>query len=116
MKKNSATIDLYWGGRTPASLSLYQQELNAHLTSGSLHHFFPAFSRGPERTGYVFDLIREHGESLANDIRAGDTVMICGSIAMQHDVVGTLNACCLKHLGRPLAHYQQKGRIKMDCY
>lgn len=115
-EKHRTPIDLFWGGRTAASLSLYQQELNAHLASGRLHRFFPAFSRGPERTGYVYDLIREHGAAIAHDMQSGAVIMICGSIAMQHDVITVLNELCIQHLEKPLAYYQQRGRIKMDCY
>ncbi|MDC6361816.1 MULTISPECIES: PepSY domain-containing protein [Flavobacteriaceae] len=109
-------LHVYWGGRTPESLQLYQSYINKALAQKKLSRFVPAYSRiGDEKT-YVQHLIKKDGADIAKILNKGGYVMICGSIAMQGEVLSELKKICSTHLSKNLSHYQNRNQIKMDCY
>jgi len=42
--------------------------------------------------------------------------MICGSLAMQHDVLDVLESLLAEHAAISLDELQHNGQLKMDCY
>jgi sulfite reductase (NADPH) flavoprotein alpha-component len=64
----------------------------------------------------VQHLIKKDGDKVAEILKKGGGVMICGSIAMQREVMNELQTICKSHLSKDLSYYQNKGQIKMDCY
>jgi sulfite reductase (NADPH) flavoprotein alpha-component len=49
-------------------------------------------------------------------IQNGGVVMICGSLAMMHDVIEELKTICSTKLDHDFEFYQKKGQILTDCY
>ncbi|WGU70246.1 hypothetical protein QIU18_12325 [Capnocytophaga canimorsus] len=44
------------------------------------------------------------------------TIMICGSVAMQKEILEVLENICKNQLNKPLHHFQNRGQLRMDCY
>jgi sulfite reductase (NADPH) flavoprotein alpha-component len=107
---------LYWGGRTPDSLNPYKTYINEALLKKKIHQFIPAYSRMQTEKVYVQHLIKKDGEKIAGIFNSGGSVMICGSIAMQREVMKELRNICSTYLNKDLSHYQNRKQIKMDCY
>lgn len=109
-------LHLYWGGRTPESLNPYKTYIDEALFKKRLHHYTPAYSRMQSEKIYVQHLIKKDGEKIAGIFSRGGCVMICGSVAMQREVMKELRNICSIYLNRDLSHYQNRKQIKMDCY
>ncbi|NJB70898.1 sulfite reductase (NADPH) flavoprotein alpha-component [Saonia flava] len=109
-------LRLYWGGRTPESFCLYQSHINKAISKKQLEHFIPAYSRSQPNKVYVQHLIKRDGNKIAEVLRKGGCVMICGSINMQGEVMNELKNICSTYLNKDLSYYQNRGQIKMDCY
>ena len=109
-------IHLYWGGRTEDSLKLYKPFIENALEGGGLTTFIPAYSRTQTEKKYVQHLIKQDGEQIAKVLRKKGCVMICGSIAMQKEVLNELQSICNRYLKKDLSFYQNRKQIKMDCY
>ncbi len=107
---------LYWGGRTPESLDPYKTYIDEALLKKRLHRYTPAYSRMQSEKIYVQHLIKKDGKKIAGIFNRGGCVMICGSIAMQREVMNELRNICSIYLSRDLSHYQNRKQIKMDCY
>ncbi|AHW60402.1 sulfite reductase (NADPH) flavoprotein alpha-component [Draconibacterium orientale] len=109
-------LHLYWGGRTLDSLLPYRMYINEALRDKRIHNFSPAYSRMQTQKVYVQHLIKKDGAKIAGILKKGGCVMICGSIAMQHDVVKELQTICSTYLQKDLSHFQNRKQVKMDCY
>jgi sulfite reductase (NADPH) flavoprotein alpha-component len=109
-------MHLYWGGRTPESYKLYQPYIDEAQAKKRLKSFTPAYSRAQTQKVYVQHLIKKDGDKVAEILKKGGGVMICGSIAMQREVMNELQTICKSYLSKDLSYYQNKGQIKMDCY
>lgn len=111
-----AETHLYWGGRNEKSFELYEAIVSKNVSQGRLAQFSPAYSRVDDRKIYVQHLIEKDAVHIAAVLRNKGVIMVCGSIAMQKEVTAVLNKLCLAHNNKPLSHYQNKGRLLMDCY
>ena len=109
-------IHLYWGGRTPDSLTWYKDYIYQALETGKLKKFNPAYSRQQTEKIYVQHLIKNDGLQIAEILRNKGCVMICESVGMQKEVLQELDDICTKYLKKDLSHYQNRKQIKMDCY
>lgn len=107
---------LYWGGKTSQSLKLYHPTIDQLLNAKKLTTFKTAFSREPGSEKYVQDLICRDAAFIAETLRNKGLILICGSIAMQKGVTDTLDQILRQRNDKPLSWYQNKGRIRMDCY
>lgn len=114
--KPKQKLRLYWGSRTPESLELYQSFIDQALTEKRLDRFIPAYSRLQAEKVYVQHLIKNDGPEIAETLKSGGCVMICGSIAMQREVMKELQGICSCYLAKDLSHFQNRKQIKMDCY
>jgi len=113
---NGVPIDLYWGGRTNASLSLYQSYLEEAKTTKKLTNIHLALSQENGSKVYVQDLLERDKAQLAQKLQNGAVFMICGSIAMQQAVLGVLERLSQDLLHQPLSAFEHQEQLKMDCY
>lgn len=109
-------IELFWGGKTAASLELYRPYLDEALQSQKLTRLHVALSQEGGKKTYVQDLLEQQGERLIRKLEAGAVVMICGSISMQHAVLEVLEGLSERIVKRPLSDFEHREQLKMDCY
>lgn len=114
--QNRATpCHLYCGFRHHHSFAIYRDMLEAGQAANKLTSLHVAYSREADKQ-YVSDLISRDADFLANLLETKGVVMICGSLAMQKDVLALLETICQTKLSQPLSHYQSHSQILMDCY
>ena len=109
-------LQLYWGGRTKASMNVYADYISEGLEQKRLHHFHLALSREGDTRQYVQDLLERDSETLARQLKEGAVLMICGSVAMQRAVLEVLEGITQNYLRHPLSVFEQQKQLKMDCY
>ncbi len=109
-------LQLYWGGRTKASMNVYTAYISEGLEQKRLHHFHLALSREGDTRQYVQDLLERDSETLARQLKEGAVLMICGSVAMQRAVLEMLEGITQNYLRQPLSVFEQRQQLKMDCY
>lgn len=113
--KNSTSI-VYWGGRTEQSFSLYKSMINDHLETKQLTTLKVAYSRNDTKSEYVWNLIEQDAEIIAHHLKNRGCIYICGSVAMEKDVLKTLENICETHLSKSVSYYKTRGLIRTDCY
>ncbi|GAB3943218.1 hypothetical protein GCM10028805_09100 [Spirosoma harenae] len=113
--KGQIPCHLYCGFRQSTSFDVYHDFLKANQAAQQLTNLHVAYSREGDRT-YVSDLLTRDADFLANTLMMKGVLMICGSLAMQKDVLALLESICQKKLGQPVSVYQSHGQILMDCY
>ncbi|UII33580.1 PepSY domain-containing protein [Fulvivirga ulvae] len=107
---------LYWGGRTEQSFELYQHYISNNLNTQKLSCFTPVYSQAGNGKEYVQQYIARDRELMASTLRDNGVIMICGSIAMQREVIDILEQITTEINNKPLSYYQQKDQLLMDCY
>ncbi|UHG94273.1 PepSY domain-containing protein [Spirosoma oryzicola] len=113
--KQQVPCHLYCGFRERASFSLYQDFLVANQSAQKLTNLKIAYSREGDKQ-YVSDLLAVDTDLLTNVLAANGVLMLCGSLAMQKDVLELLELVCEKRLGKSVSFYQSHSQILMDCY
>ncbi|QHV96991.1 PepSY domain-containing protein [Spirosoma endbachense] len=113
--KQQIPCHLYCGFRQSASFDSYRNFLEASQTTQKLTSLHVAYSREGDRQ-YVSSLIAHDAEFIANALMMKGVVMICGSLAMQKDVIDLLETICQTKLGKSVSVYQSHSQILMDCY
>lgn len=108
-------VHLYWGGRSPASDFLYEDELARALVEKRLTSLVTAFSRDPRSSAYVQDRIAADEHALRERIRHGAQILVCGSRDMGRAVAATLDRI-VRPLGLDLATLRAGGRYVEDVY
>ncbi|MGV3559570.1 PepSY domain-containing protein [Larkinella arboricola] len=106
---------LYCGFRQRVSLEIYQHFLDESKSDRKLTDLHVAFSR-EDKKQYVSDLIARDADFIMEVLNTNGVLMICGSLAMQKDVLELLGTTCQTKLGKSLSVYQSHGQILMDCY
>ncbi|MFD0963951.1 PepSY domain-containing protein [Pseudofulvibacter geojedonensis] len=109
-------IDLFWGGRNEASFSIYKDFILKQQSNRKLKNIFTAYSRTSTTKTYVQDLIQQQDTAFAELLENKGVIMICGSVAMQKEVLKVLDSICKEELKKPLSYYENKGQLLMDCY
>lgn len=117
INQNSAKIPchLFCGFRENSSFEPFQQFLADMQSAEKVSDFKIAFSREGNKQ-YVSDLIRAEAGFVAQSLSQSAVVMICGSLAMQKDIVQILEEICLEKTGQPLSFYQSRNQVLTDCY
>ncbi len=111
-----ADCRLYMGFRNETPLvKQHQRLLEAQVQKQQLKSYQIAFSRAKNHC-YVMDLIKNDAADLAQLLKNGGIIMICGSLLMQQDVEKVLHLICTEINGHPLSFYQKNGQILTDCY
>ena len=106
---------LYSGFRGKASFALYEDSINKHLASQQLKGIHIAYSREGEKQ-YVKDLLARDAEIIAHTLRNNGVIMICGSLAMQQNVMVLLEAISQNYNAQSVAHYEAQRQVLSDCY
>ncbi|WP_316736493.1 PepSY domain-containing protein [Pedobacter aquatilis] len=106
-------IHLYCGFRNKVSFELYESAINTE--ADKLTKLNVALSREGEKQ-YVKDLLALDAELVYNALKDGGTIMLCGSLSMQNDVIEWLEILCQKNASKSVSFYQSRGQILMDCY
>jgi sulfite reductase (NADPH) flavoprotein alpha-component len=106
---------LYCGFRSVLSFEPFSKFLNAKLQESKITVIKPAYSREGNKQ-YVSDLITLDADFIAKNLMESAVIMICGSLAMQKDVVIILEQICLEKTGQPLSFYQSRNQVLTDCY
>ncbi|MEM1124384.1 MAG: flavodoxin domain-containing protein, partial [Bacteroidota bacterium] len=113
---SNGKVTLYWGGKNEKSYQLYQAWIDQAVQKGKLNEPILAHSKGDTDFKYVQDIVHLNRQQLVQQLENGATIMICGAIAMQNDVLNILEATAMELYQKKLNVYQRKGQLLMDCY
>jgi sulfite reductase (NADPH) flavoprotein alpha-component len=108
-------ISLYCGFREQSAYAPYARFLELQQAAGKLKQVKLALSREGEKQ-YVSDLLATDAVFVAQTLLSGGSLMLCGSLDMQKDVLTLLDSICAAHTPHELSWYQSQGQIRMDCY
>lgn len=108
-------VHLYCGFRESTSLDVYRSLLESGQDAGKLASLHVALSREGKKQ-YVSDLLALDSKMIGALLQKGGVIMICGSLAMQKDVLRLLETICETQTGQSLSFYQSHGQVLMDCY
>lgn len=109
-------LHLYCGFRyNNQTTATYQKFLDDSINKKQLNTYKFAFSREQEKR-YVYNLIQQDQDIVAQTLKSGGVIMICGSLNMQKDVEILLENICQLHLSQPLEYFKQNKQILTDCY
>ncbi|HRB72722.1 MAG TPA: FAD-binding oxidoreductase, partial [Flavobacterium sp.] len=114
-ENKGANCYLYSGFRGEASFDLYRDGIDSCLASQKLKQLHVAYSREGAKQ-YVKDLLVRDAVFIAETLQSGGVIMICGSLAMQQNVMTLLEMVCKEQSGMELSHYQSHNQILTDCY
>lgn len=107
-------VHLFFGMRHPDSDFLYGDDLTEWQTEGRLTRLSTAVSRGA-RPHYVQDALRAEAAQVAEAIRNGARVMVCGGRGMAQGVGRALEDI-LAPMGLTPAMLKAEGRYVEDVY
>lgn len=113
-ENRTSEINLFWGGRTVASSNIYSSIISKELSANKNLKVHACYSREGKKQ-YVQDLIAVNKELLLATLEKQGVLMICGSLAMQNDVLNTLEVL-LKSSKYSLDELQHREQLFMDCY
>jgi len=108
-------ITLFWGARTEASSAIYNSVLHKLATQSEHLTLYTTFSREANKQ-YVQDAVLAQKEFVLKTINTGGTIMICGSLAMQHDVMDVLEHLLHQNKTMSFDAFEQSEQLKTDCY
>lgn len=108
-------IQLYCGFRGQSSFDLYESGLQKNIRDKKLSALHVSFSREGKKE-YVKDLLDRDAIVIADVLKVGGFVMICGSLSMQQNVIELLDVICQKQNQNGISFYQGRGQLLMDCY
>ncbi|MBU2901678.1 PepSY domain-containing protein [Maribacter dokdonensis] len=106
---------LFWGGRTRASQSLYDDILQKSRSGLKNFNLFATYSREGQRQ-YIQDAVLEQKELVLQTINEKGTIMLCGSLAMQHDVLDVIEKILEGNQQITFEAFEQSDQLKTDCY
>src|SRR5690606_19645345 len=113
--KNSDNL-LYAGFRKETDIiKQHKAFLDQQVINQKLKSYQIAFSREQNHC-YVMDLIRNDASHIAQLLKDGGLVMICGSLLMQQDVEKVLDNICREINDNNLTYYKENGQLLTDCY
>lgn len=113
--KKKVPVQLYCGFRRQSSFTLYEPFLKEQISKGKLSNIHLSLSREAEQE-YVSHGILKNSAVIGQALQSGGTIMICGSLSMQNDVMKVLNDICEKYNNCTAAYFAEKGQILTDCY
>ncbi len=113
--KKKIETHLYYGLRQSASFEIYNKQIKENYNNKHLSKLNLAFSQQEERH-YVQDLIQRDAKFIAETLQNKGVIMICGSLAMQKEVLKVIEEICFEQSKNTLNYYQAQKQIKTDCY
>lgn len=105
---------LYCGFRDASSFELYSESLQKNIDGGKLEKLHVAYSREGKKQ-YVKDLLQLDSAFVSETLKNGGVIMICGSLAMQQNVIELLENICESNK-KSVSYYQSRKQILADCY
>ena len=115
IKENkNADVVLLWGGRVKESSNIYDNFLEIENLKNSNLSLHKCYSR-EENKQYVQDLVLQQQTTILKTIKNGGTIMICGSLTMQHGVLDVIEKILINS-DTTLDTLINNGHLKMDCY
>jgi sulfite reductase (NADPH) flavoprotein alpha-component len=114
-KKPNTKRHLYCGFRDKRSYALYEEMIEKTVAEKKLQSVHVAYSREGTRA-YVTDMLANDGQFIAEALGSNGVIMLCGSLAMQKNVIELLDQLCHQYLGQTVSYYQSRSQILMDCY
>jgi sulfite reductase (NADPH) flavoprotein alpha-component len=117
ISQNSTAIPchLYCGFRQRSAFERHQVFLSENQSADKVKRICTAFSR-EGKNEYVTDLIRKDTGLFADVLNRKGVIMICGSLAMQRDVMELLDTVCQQQMGKSLSYFQSHEQVLTDCY
>lgn len=112
---NKIPCYLYSGFKGSASFDVYRSNLDDAIRLKQLEKLQLAYSREGEKE-YVKDILSKDKEFIAGTLAGKGVIMICGSLAMQQNVLELLEDICQGAGMEEVSFYQSHGQILMDCY
>ncbi|TCC90318.1 FAD-binding oxidoreductase [Pedobacter frigiditerrae] len=106
---------LYCGFRDSSSFELYKDATHKNLEKKKLSSLNLSYSREGNKQ-YVSDLVLRDKELIAKAMQQDGVIMICGSLAMQKDIIEILEVIFKETNNQEVSYYQSHNRILMDCY
>jgi sulfite reductase (NADPH) flavoprotein alpha-component len=113
--RSKAPLHLYCGFRENSSYQMHQHFLEESKVAGKLGQLHVALSREGQKQ-YVSHLIEQNAGDIAEVLKKGGVIMICGSLAMQKDVMNLLETICQAKTGKSISYYQSHDQLRTDCY
>ncbi|WP_299108850.1 PepSY domain-containing protein [uncultured Winogradskyella sp.] len=110
---NQIETHLYCGLRQNESFNLYNSAIKESQNKNQIRRLNLVFSKETPKK-YVQDLLKRDALFVSETIKNKGVIMICGSLAMQKDVLAILNVITIQNLSEPLEVF--KNQIKIDCY
>ncbi|MGH1386381.1 PepSY domain-containing protein [Kordia sp.] len=114
--KDAKKLHLFWGTRTKSSVNVYKEFLDKGLDSDQLTSLHIAYSQETATKQYVQDIIEQQQNFIATVLQNEGVIMICGSVAMQNQVLNILEIITRSKLSLPLSEFENMEQIKTDCY
>ena len=109
-------VHLFWGARNITTFQPYEQHVSEALQSGKLKQFVPVYSGEGGAKKYVQHQLQQEQDLVVSTLTNGGAIMLCGSVAMQQEVVQILDTMVQQHLNKPISFFENKGQLLMDCY
>lgn len=106
---------LYCGFRDQPAFGLYGDYIQKKLEHQKLSRLQVAYSREGEKQ-YVKDLLAKDAVFISHTLENKGVIMICGSLAMQNDVLELLETICVNRTGKSISFYQARKQVLTDCY
>ncbi|MET1056190.1 MAG: PepSY domain-containing protein [Pedobacter sp.] len=108
-------VHLYCGFRDSLSYGSYKSFLKEHQSKRQLLQLHPALSREGEKH-YVSQILSRDADFIGGVLNKGGVIMICGSLAMQTDVMQLLDVISLEYTKKSISYFQSHNQILTDCY
>lgn len=113
-ENKNADVVLLWGGRVKESSNIYDNFLELENLKNPNLSLHKCYSR-KENKQYVQDLVLQQQTTILKTIKNGGTIMICGSLTMQHGVMDVIEKILINS-DTTLDTLINNGHLKMDCY
>ena len=114
-ENTTQNISMFWGGRSEASVSIYNSVLQKEASNRENLKIFNSFSREGKKQ-YVQDAVFEQKDLILKTINQNGTIMICGSLAMQHDVLDVIEKILEGNQAITFEAFEKSNQLKTDCY
>ncbi|EDP94872.1 oxidoreductase, FAD-binding, putative [Kordia algicida OT-1] len=113
---DARNLYLFWGTRTKASTAIYKEILDESIASDRLTNLHISYSQETTQKEYVQDAIATQQNFIAQVLQNDGVILICGSVAMQNQVLHILETIIKSKLCMSLSDFENNEQILMDCY
>jgi sulfite reductase (NADPH) flavoprotein alpha-component len=114
--KNSVKTYLFWGGRTHQSFKIYSEFIDRAFYDKKIAGLYLSFSKEESQKKYVQNSIKEREDLICRVLKNKGNIMICGSLAMQKQVMETLDSITKNNIDASIKKFENNNQIQSDCY